>query len=226
MRKLKSTVVTALISGAVIAGCGEAQKSQQAEQSSAAPAVKQTVITVFAAASLTESLSEIGSAYEKKNPGVKVVFNFDSSGTLKRQIEEGAQSDIFISAAPKQMNELEKSGHIVNGSRFDFLENKVVLAVASGNPYTFNTFAELGTKLQNCKIPFAIGNSDVPVGQYSLKIFESLGLKPEELEKAGCLSYGSNVKEVTTQISEGMVSAGIVYATDAVSAGLTAVDTD
>ena len=96
MRKLKSTVVTALISGAVIAGCGESQKSQQAEQSSAAPAVKQTVITVFAAASLTESLSEIGSAYEKKNPGVKVVFNFDSSGTLKRQIEEGAQSDIFI----------------------------------------------------------------------------------------------------------------------------------
>ena len=58
-----------------------------------------------------------------------------------------------------------------------------------------------------------------------MKIFESLGLKPEELEKAGCLSYGSNVKEVTTQISEGMVSAGIVYATDAVSAGLTAVDT-
>lgn len=188
-------------------------------------AVKQerTELVVFAAASLTETLTDIGEQYKSVAPNVDLVFNFDSSGTLKTQIEEGAVSDLFLSAAPKQMNALEESGLILAETRIDLLENKVALVVPAGNPKGIASFDDLIRRLREDDVLLAIGNADVPVGQYTQKIFEFYGI--EESEIASKLTYGTNVKEVASQVAEGAVDCGIIYATDAFSAGLTIIDT-
>lgn len=178
-------------------------------------------LIVFGAASLTETLTEIGAGFEETT-GTAVIFNFDSSGTLKTQIEEGAPCDLFISAAPLQMNQLEELGLIDSSTRLDLLENKVTLATSEGNPSGLKGFDDLAEKLQNGTVFLAIGNRDVPVGQYTEKIFSYYGI--DEAEVSSSLTYGSNVKEVTTQVSEGSVDCGIIYATDAFSAGLKVID--
>ena len=184
---------------------------------------KEVELTVFAAASMQETLTEIGENYKKDHPNITLTFNFDSSGTLQTQIEEGAVCDIFISAGQKQMNALEEGGSILTDSRFDLLENKVALAVPEGNPAGISSYDDLKSALEAGTVLLAMGNSDVPVGQYTQKIFAYWGL--DEAALAGCLTYGSNVKEVATQVSEGAVDCGIIYGTDAFSAGLTVVDT-
>ena len=178
-------------------------------------------LIVFGAASLTEALTEIGAAFEEET-GAAVTFNFDSSGTLKTQIEEGAPCDIFISAAPLQMDQLEEAGLIDVTTRLNLLENKVTLATSEGNPEGIRSFDDLARRLQDHTVFLAIGNSDVPVGQYTEKIFSYYGI--DESDIASSLTYGSNVKEVTTQVSEGSVDCGIIYATDAFSAGLEVID--
>lgn len=182
-------------------------------------------LTVFAAASMQETLTEIGENYKKDHPNITLTFNFDSSGTLQTQIEEGAVCDIFISAGQKQMNALEEGGSILMDSRFDLLENKVALAVPEGNPAGIGSYDDLRSALEAGTVLLAMGNSDVPVGQYTQKIFAYWGLDEAALAASGCLTYGSNVKEVTTQVSEGAVDCGVIYGTDAFSAGLTVVDT-
>lgn len=111
---------------------------------------------------------------------------------------------------------------IVTDSRIDLLENKVTLAVPEGNPKGIESFDQLAELLKSGDIMLAIGNSDVPVGQYTEKIFAYYGL--DEAALTDCLTYGNNVKEVTTQVSEASTDCGIIYATDAYSAGLTVVD--
>ncbi len=193
-------------------------------------------LTVFAAASMQETLAEIGSAYMEEHGNVKLVFNFDSSGTLKTQIQEGADCDVFISAGQKQMDQLDITADpavntegldfVLEDTRFDLLENKVALAVPEGNPANIQSYDDLRQRLEAGEgILLAMGNSDVPVGQYTQKIFAYWGLEEDALAQAGCITYGSNVKEVTTQVSEGAVDCGIIYGTDAFSAGLTVVDT-
>ena len=204
---------------------------------------KDVELAVFAAASLQETLTEIGGNYQKDHPNVTLVFNFDSSGTLKTQIEEGAVCDVFISAGRKQMDDLDAAVQpavnadapeeaeeegldlIDANTRFNLLENKVALAVPEGNPAGIHSFGDLKTALEAGEVLLAIGNSDVPVGQYTQKIFAYFGLDEAALNTAGVLTYGSNVKEVTTQVSEGAVDCGVIYATDAFSAGLDIVDT-
>lgn len=196
---------------------------------------KPVELIVFGAASMTETLTELGDRYMEANPNVKIVFNFDSSGTLKTQIQEGADVDIFISAGQKQMNQLDKSvaaelnpdglDFVLEDTRFDFLENKVALAVPEGNPAGIKSYDDLKSGLEAGKILLAMGNADVPVGQYTQKILAFLDLDEAALAKAGNITYGSNVKEVTTQVSEATVDAGIIYQTDAFSAKLTVVDT-
>lgn len=182
-------------------------------------------LTVFAAASMQETLTEIGEKYMADHANVRLTFNFDSSGTLKTQIEAGAVCDAFISAGQKQMDQLEELEAVLPGTRFDLLENKVALAVPEGNPARINSYDDLKSSLEAGTVLLAMGNSDVPVGQYTQKIFDCWGLDESALAESGCLTYGSNVKEVTTQVSEGAVDCGIIYGTDAFSAGLTVVDT-
>ena len=201
-----------------------------------APAGEPVELIVFAAASMTETMNQLKEMYEQNNPNVTVTYNFDSSGKLLTQIKEGADCDVFISAAPKQMNALDGSliedtdknpdglDELLDGTRIDLLENKVVLAVPEGNPKNIVSFDKLADRLGAGEGFLAIGNSDVPVGQYTRKIFVHYGLDEQSLADAGVLTYGSNVKEVTTQVIEGAVDCGIIYATDAYSAGLESVD--
>lgn len=188
-------------------------------------ATEATEIVVFAAASMTETLEELERSYIAAHPKVKLTFNFDSSGTLKTQIEEGAVCDLFISAAQKQMNGLEEGGYIDADTRVDLLENKVALCVAQNSKADIATYEDMKTKLESGDILMAIGNEDVPVGQYTQKIFAYYELDEKTLADKGVLTYGSNVKEVTTQIAEGTVDCGIIYQTDAYSAKLTVTDT-
>lgn len=182
-------------------------------------------LIVFAAASMTETLTELGDAYMEDHEKINIVFNFDSSGTLKTQIEEGADADIFISAGQKQMDQLEELDCILPDTRFDILENKVALTVPEDNPKDIHSFEDMVAGLQDGSILLAMGNEDVPVGQYTQKILSYYDLSEEDLAAAGSVTYGTNVKEVTTQISESAVDCGIIYQTDAFSAGLTIVDT-
>ena len=208
-----------------LTGCGTSQATETKENAEAA----EVTLNVFAAASMTETLTEIREMYKEVAPNVTLVFNFDSSGTLKTQIQEGADCDVFISAAQKQMNQLDKDAdpevntegldYVLEGTRINLLENKVVLAVPDGNPKGIESFADLGTDKLSL---LALGNEDVPVGQYSEEILTNLGML-DQLEQENKITYGSNVKEVTTQVSEAAADAGIIYATDACSAGLPVV---
>lgn len=217
-------LLLALIMMMSFAACGEkpeAPTDAPTEISTETPTTAEEPIelTVFAAASLTETLTRIAEQYKTVAPNVNLVFNFDSSGTLKTQIEEGATCDLFLSAAQKQMNALADEDLLNANSRIDLLENKVVLAVPDGNPAGVTQFEDAAT--DKVKL-IALGNSDVPVGQYSEEIYTYLGVWEQMQSK---ITFGSNVKEVTTWVSEGAADCGVVYATDAYSAGLSIVAT-
>ena len=225
---------------AVLTACGGSSSSTASSTASSAAASSEAAsgesveLIVFAAASLTETLNAIAETYSAENPGVTFSFNFDSSGTLKTQIQEGADCDLFISAGQRQMNQLDSTASAeVNTegldfvdaeSRVDLLENKVVLCVPEGSDKGIDNFDSLAEHLKAEDILFCMGNSDVPVGQYTQKILAYYDLDAAALAAAGVITYGSNVKEVITQISEASVDAGVVYCTDAYSAGLTPVD--
>ena len=225
-----------LTTAAALTACGSSASSAAASSAAASSgaAAEPVELIVFAAASLTETLTAIGETYSAENPGVTFRFNFDSSGTLKTQIQEGADCDLFISAGQKQMDQLDiMASSDVNKDRLDFvdsdtrvdlLENKVVLCVPEGSDKGIDSFDALAEHLKAQDILFCMGNSDVPVGQYTQKILDYYDLDEETLAAAGVITYGSNVKEVTTQITEASVDAGVVYCTDAFSAGLTPVD--
>lgn len=230
MRTMTAVITAVMMLLLVLSACGSAT-TQETASTEASAETEEVTLQVFAAASMTETLDAIIEEYQKENPGVTIVPTYDSSGTLKTQIQEGAECDLFISAAQKQMNQLDaaksrEEGNeegldlVLSDTRIDLLENKVVLAVPDDNPVQIRSFADLGTDKLTL---LCIGNEDVPVGAYSEEILTTLGLL-ETLEQSGKITYGSNVKEVTTQVKEGTVDAGIIYDTDACSADLLVVD--
>ncbi|MDO5544558.1 MAG: molybdate ABC transporter substrate-binding protein [Eubacteriales bacterium] len=249
MKKQIALLTALCMALCLLAGCGgtktETPAATTAPAAAAAPVetaaaeteapAEPVELIVFAAASMTETLTTLGDQYMADHPEVTIVFNFDSSGTLKTQIQEGADCDIFISAGQKQMNQLDITASsevntegldfVLEGTRFNILENKVALAVPDGNPAEINSYDDLAAKLGCGEAMLAMGNSDVPVGQYTQKILAYYELSEDDLAAAGSVTYGSNVKEVTTQVSEAAVDCGIIYQTDAFSAGLTVVDT-
>ena len=234
-RQAIATIGTGLaaVAGLGLSACGGNGSGSSAATTGAASTVASDEgLTVFAAASMTESLTKATDAFTSET-GTQVSFNFDSSGTLKTQIQEGAECDVFISAGQKQMNQLDADAEkdhedgldlIEHDTRFNILQNEVTLVVPEGNPKNINSFDELAEHLKAGDVKLAMGNSDVPVGQYTQKILAYYNLDEDELASAGVLSYGTNVKEVTTQVSEAAVDCGIIYRTDAVSANLTVVD--
>ena len=234
MKKLSSLLLALSLALALTACGGNSDTTSGGTADDTAETTAEPVeLYVFAAASLEESLNQVIAAYKAVAPEVTVVATYDSSGTLKTQIQEGADCDVFISAAPKQMNQLDAEGGAENtegldfvdsATRLDLLENKVTLAVPEGNPKGIESFDRLAELLASGDVFLAMGNSDVPVGQYTQKIFAYYGLDEDALASSGVLTYGSNVKEVTTYVSEGTVDCGIIYATDAFSAGLTVAD--
>lgn len=178
-------------------------------------------ITVFAAASMTEALNEIADIYKKSNPQMNIVYNFDSSGTLKTQIQQGAPCDIFISAGQLQMNQLdidadpaintEKLDFVLKGSRFNIVANQLVLIAPTNSTKNISDFKDVITNKVSL---IAFGNADTPVGQYVKEIYTNLGIW-DTLEKSGKVSYSSTVKETLSHVESGAVDCGILFSTDA-----------
>lgn len=248
MKKL-AVLLTAALCIALLAACGSstgsAEKKEQPEAESPAaiassaddPAPAADLLSgevvVFAAASLTESMDEIIAAFEKRYPEVTVTPNYGSSGTLADQIKEDSVCDVFVSAAQKQMNQLDitadpevntdGSDYVVSDTRCDLLENQCVLAVPEGNPADLHSFEDLKAAFEKDGFLFAMGSESVPVGAYTQKIFTFLGLDEAALAGAGKITYGEDVKGVTSAVNEGACQAGVIYGSDAFSAGLESV---
>ena len=233
MRKIFALLIAAVMVLS-LAACAAPATEETAAPEETVPEAEPVELIVFAAASMTETMNQIAELYKAKAPNVTLTYNFDSSGTLKTQIQEGAECDLFISAGQKQMNQLDitadpevntdKLDFVLEGTRINLLENRVTLCVPEGNPKDIKSFDDLADKLKEGSVLMAMGNSDVPVGQYTQKILAFYGLDEEKLAKDGVITYGTNVKEVTTQVTEASVDCGVVYCTDAFSAGLTPVD--
>ena len=228
------SLALALTLGLTACGGGNAGTAETPAANSTTPAAEITApqaepveVVVFAAASLEATLTEIADLYKEVAPEVTLTFSFESSGTLRTQIIEGAVCDLFISAGQSQMNDLEAGQNdtgadfVYADTRIDFVENKVVLAVPDNNPKDIQTFSDLATDKLSL---LCIGNDDVPVGSYSLEILDTLGIDIAQLESDGKVTYASNVTEVANQVKEGAVDCGIIYATDAYTYELTVVD--
>ena len=228
------SLALALTLGLAACGGGTTGTAETTAANSTTPAAETTApqaepveVVVFAAASLEATLTEIADLYKEVAPEVTLTFNFDSSGTLRTQIKEGAVCDLFISAGQSQMNDLEAGQNedgadfVYADTRIDFVENKVVLAVPDDNPAGIETFSDLATDKLSL---LCIGNDDVPVGSYSLEILDTLGIDIAQLESDGKVTYASNVTEVANRVKEGAVDCGIIYATDAYTYELTVVD--
>ena len=206
MKKFFALICAATL---MLTGCGggggDSSKSD-GEKKSAEP----TELHVAAAASLTDAIKELATIYEAENPGVKLVFNFGSSGALQQAIENGGETDLFFSAAQKQMDALEKSGNLADGTRKNLLRNEVVLIVPKVDAKDIKTFEDL-TKAEIQHV--ALGEpKGVPVGQYSEEILTNLGILDAVKAKA---VYGSDVRQVLSWVETGDADCGIVYATDA-----------
>ena len=210
---------------------GDGSGAQSQTEGSGQPAEDPVEVVVFAAASLEATLTQIAGLYADVAPNVSLSFTFDSSGTLRDQIREGAVCDLFLSAGQAQMDALdaadpigtntEGNDFVLSDSRVDFVENKVVLAVPPEDPAGIGSFQDLTSDQLSL---LCIGNEDVPVGAYSLEILDTLGIDIAQLEAEGKVTYASNVTEVANQVKEGAVDCGIIYATDASTHGLTVVD--
>lgn len=201
MRKIFALLMSVVMMLAL--GCG----SEQAKPEKKAEPVE---LHVAAAASLTDVMQEIAANYEKEHPNVKITFNFGSSGALQQAIQNGGQTDLFFSAAQKQMNALEQDGLLADGTRRDLLVNEVVLIVPREGGKAITDFQQLtGADIQH----IALGEpKGVPVGQYAEEVFTKLGLLESIKGKA---VYGSDVRQVLSWVESGDADCGVVYATDA-----------
>lgn len=189
------------------ANAAQSTESKPAENTK----TEETTILLAAAASLKNCLdNEIIPMFTKKYPDIKVEATYDSSGKLQTQIEEGAEVDVFMSAAMKQMNALDEKGLIAENSVVKLLENKIVLVVPEGSSTDISSFEDI---LKAEKI--AVGDpASVPAGQYAKEAFENLKIWDKVSEKS---SLGTNVTEVLNWVAEGSADAGVVYSTDAAS---------
>ena len=166
-------------------------------------------LTISAAASLQDAIQEIGKLYNQQQPNIQLIYNFGSSGSLRHQIEQGAPVDIFISADELHMEALENNNLLLDNTRQNLLQNKVVLITHQNN----NKIDRFGQLKSDFISKIAIGATDsVPAGKYAKEVLESLKLyKPLE-EK---FVFAKDVRQVLAYVETGNVEAGIVYATDA-----------
>lgn len=208
MKKFLVLCVSALM--LLMAGCSGEQASAPASGKAPAKDAQPVELHVAAAASLTDVMKELADTYEKDHPGVKLVFNFGSSGALQQAIENGGETDLFYSAAQKQMNALQDSGNLVEDTRKDLLENEVVLVVPKEGGKDIKSFEDLTrSDIQHVALGEPKG---VPVGQYTEEILKKLGILDQVKAKA---VYGSDVRQVLSWTETGDADCGVVYATDA-----------
>ena len=213
MKKALGIVAAGFLSLALASGCSSSDSSSSSTSTtSAAPASTSASvtgdITVFAAASLKNTFTELGKEFETENPGTTVTFSFSGSSDLVAQIIQGAPADVFASADAANMKKATDAG-VVAGTPSDFASNTLTIVVPPGNPKGITSFADVnkeGTQLVNCA-------PQVPCGAATKKVEESTGqtLTP--------VSEESSVTDVLNKVTSGQADAGIVYVTDAKSAG-------
>ena len=209
MKKRSRSLLAMLLVLFTLAMTGCAQKAKVVV--TPAPVVqKQVTLTISAAASLTEAMGEIKTLYKKEKPNVTINYNFGSSGTLQTQIEQGANADLFFSAATKQMTALKEKGLLIDDTKVNLLGNTVVLVTKSDSTSAIKGFKDL----ENSNIKkIALGEpKTVPVDQYSEEILTSLKILDKVKAKA---VYGKDVKEVLSWVESGDAEVGVVYGTDA-----------
>ena len=210
MRKYLFPLTIGLLSAALLlAGCGGGSAPAKP---AATPVARPVELTISAAVSLKDALKDVQTAYLKKAPQVKLVFNLGASGSMQKQIEQGAPADIFISAAPKQMNELESKNLIQKPTRRNLVENKLVLIVPQNSQLKIAKFEELA----NSDVKkLGIGEpSVVPAGQYAQQALKKLGIWDPVVDR---IVFAKDVRTVLAYVETGNVDAGIVYKTDAAS---------
>lgn len=197
---------TALLIAIIVlcAGCGNSKSTE-------APAAS-IELNVSAAVSLKDALAEIQKNYQAKNPSIKLIYNLGASGSLQKQIEQGAPADLFISAAAKQMNDLDGKGLISKATRIDLLKNQLVIVVPKSSTISITGYEDLA-KSEVQKI--GMGEmSAVPAGQYAEEVLTKLGIWEKIKAKA---VLAKDVRTVLTYVETGNVEAGIVYKSDAVA---------
>ena len=208
MKKIISWITVAVIATFMLSGC--ASKESDA------------TVTVFAARSLNAVMDELISIYSKKNPTVNFITNYESSGTLQNQIEEGAICDVFFSAAQSQMNNLEAKGYIVEGTRADIVNNRVCVVASKGSATEVTGLNDI----EKAK-SLAIAAGSVPVGKYTRVALVNLGklenttdaatITTEEISKAlggVVINECANVGAVAVAVAEGANEVGTVYYSD------------
>lgn len=219
-RLLNSTMILVfLLSITLLSGCSKKSNSASASVAKGESVIinptdtatlPNSEVTVFIASSLSNAMTEIRALYKTIQPNVTIIYNADSSGTLQTQIEEGAECDMFFSAAIKQVNNLDDNGYIVHDSVLNLLENTVVLIKPTGATTKVTSFETI-YKAKN----IALAGEDVPVGAYAREIFSNLGIW--DRVKSMEINEGANVSVVLAAVSEASNEVGVVYATDAES---------
>lgn len=202
IRTLRAAVAVGAVA-LVAVGCGNDTDS--------APAAGDQVggnITVFAAASLTETFTELGKQFEAEHPGTKVVFNFGASSALAEQIKQGAPVDVFASAAPKNMQQVVDAGEIT-AKPVTFVRNRLEIAVPKGNPSQITGLSDFA----NPDEKIALCAEQVPCGAAAKTVFEAAGITPQPDTRE------ADVKAVLTKVTLGEVDAALVYRTDVQAAG-------
>lgn len=187
------------------ARCGDEEPKGSAASTSSSPTTAAAGnLTVLAAASLSESFKELGTAFEAKHPGSKVTFSFDSSSALAAQANNAVPADIFASADQANMKKVADAGN-ATGPKV-FAHNKLAIIVAKGNPKKIKSLADF------TKVDFVLCAPEVPCGKYGVEALSKAAVKaqPKSLE--------TNVKGVVTKVTSGEADAGIGYVTDAKAA--------
>lgn len=228
---MKKRILAMMLASAMVvglAGCGGSSDSKDTKEETKTEATaktddaEETEIQVFIAASLNTVMTELAEEYNKEHPEVKITYNADSSGTLLTQIEEGYECDIFFSAAQKQMDQLEKDGLVVDGTRADVVNNQVVVVSLkdSGTKVT-------GLENLNEASSIALAGGSVPVGKYTRQALVNLGtlnkvddvstITTQEISDAlgGVeISEQDNVSKVLAAVVEGSCEVGTTYFSD------------
>jgi len=208
------SLVAIVLAAIIVAGC-----TNQPAQPALTPtptAIQQEELTVFAAASLTNVVTEIARDYELLHPGVRVVTNFDGSQALRTQIEQGAYADVFLSANTKHMNALRDKGLMENTTIGLFVKNKLAVIVPASNPAKITTLQDLAEP----GVRLVIGTKDVPVGDYARQILKKMandtayGSSYPEAVLANVMSEETAVTAVVAKVQLGEADAGIVYESD------------
>ena len=206
---------------ALLAACASpAAPGTSAPSPSVSAAPRAAELTVFAAASLKDSFTELGKRFEAANPGARVVFNFAGSQQLRAQLEQGAPADVFASANQKEMDAAIKASLVASGAQQTFARNRLVVIYPKANPGQVTALADLakpGLKL-------VIADKAVPVGQYTLDVLDRMnqdaayGADFSANAQKNVVSFEQDVKAVVTKVRLGEADAGIVYSTDAAAA--------